>query len=83
MVQRLPGMREVPGSNSFGGNILCNPSPSEETINRGPNTPIPTTHALICRELKDPSWHSTEGGYVIVGVERVSVTEQITSMHKN
>ena len=29
-------------------------SPSEETINRGPNTPIPTTHALIGEELKDP-----------------------------
>ena len=54
MVQRLPGMWEVPGSNSLGGNILCSPSPSEETINRGPNTPIPTTHALICEELKDP-----------------------------
>ena len=68
MVQRLPGMREVPGSNPLGGNILCSPSPSEETINRGPNTPIPTTHA---------------GGSVIVGVERVSVTEQITSTHEN
>ena len=56
MVQRLPGMREVPGSNPLGGNILCSPSPSEETINRGPNTPnpIPVTHALICEELKDP-----------------------------
>ena len=51
MVQRLLGMREVPGSNPLGGNILCSPSPSEETINRGP---IPTTHALICEELKDP-----------------------------
>ena len=38
----------------LGGNILSSPSPSEETINRGPNTPIPTTHALICEELKDP-----------------------------
>ena len=54
MVQRLPGMREVPGSNPLGGNILCSPSPLEETINRGPNTPIPTTHELICEELKDP-----------------------------
>ena len=54
MVQRLPGMREMPGSNRLGGNMLCSPSPSEETINRGPNTPIPTTHALICEELKDP-----------------------------
>ena len=26
----------------------------EETINQGPNTPIPTKHALICEELKDP-----------------------------
>ena len=49
----LPGMREVLGSNPLGGNILCSPSPSEETINRGPNTPIPTTHALICEELKE------------------------------
>ena len=48
VVQRLPGIREVPGSNPLGGNILCSPSPSEETINRGPNTPIPTMHALIC-----------------------------------
>ena len=54
MVQRLPGMREVPGSNPLGGKILCSLSPSEETINRGPNTPIPTTHALIREELKDP-----------------------------
>ena len=56
----LPSMREVLGSNPLGGNILlhfcnilCSPSPSEETINRGPNTPIPTMHALICEELKD------------------------------
>ena len=54
MVQRLPGMWEVPGSNPLGGNIFCSPSPSEETINRGSNTLIPTTHALICEELKDP-----------------------------
>ena len=53
MIQRLPGMREVPGSNPLRGNTLCSPSPSEETINRGPNAPIPTTHALICEELKD------------------------------
>ena len=52
MVQRLPGMREVPGSNPLRGNMLCSPSPLEETINRGPNTPIPMTHALICEELK-------------------------------
>ena len=58
MVQRLLGMREVPGSNPFGGNVSCSPSPSEETINRGPNTPIPTTHALICEELKDPDIQS-------------------------
>ena len=54
MVQHLPGMREVLGSNLLGGNILCSPSPSEETINRGPDTPIPMTHTLICEELKDP-----------------------------
>ena len=54
MVQRMPGMREVPGSNPLGGNILCSPSPSEETINRCLNTPIPTTHASICEKLKDP-----------------------------
>ena len=79
MVQRLLGMREVPGSNLLGGNILCSPSPSEETINRGPNTPIPSMHALIGEELKD----STEGGSIIVGVERMSGTEQITSMLEN
>ena len=55
MVQRLPGMREVPGSNPLGGNNLCSPSPLEETLNRGPNSPIHTMHALICEELKDPS----------------------------
>ena len=54
VVQCLPGMREVLGSNPLRGNILCSPSPSEETINRSPNTSIPTTHALICEELKDP-----------------------------
>ena len=54
MVHRLLDMREVLGSNPLRGNILCSPSPSEETINRGPNTSIPTTHALICEELKDP-----------------------------
>ena len=54
MVRRMSGIREVPGSNILRGNILCSPSPSEETINRGPNTPIPTMHALICQELKDP-----------------------------
>ena len=56
MVQRLPGMREVPGSNPLGGtgNILCSLSPLKETINRGPNTLIPTTHALICDEFKYP-----------------------------
>ena len=53
-VRCLPGMREVLGSNPLGGNILCSPSPLKETINRGPNTPITTTHALICEELKDP-----------------------------
>ena len=42
------------GSNPLGDNNLCSPSPSEETITRGPNTPIPTTHALICEEFKDP-----------------------------
>ena len=67
-------MREVLGSNPLGGNILCSPSLSEETINRGPNNPIPTKHALICEESKDPGI-STEGGSVIVGVERLSVTE--------
>ena len=54
MVQRLPGMREVPSSNHLGGNILCSPIPSKEIINRGPNTLIPATHALICDELNDP-----------------------------
>ena len=53
-VRCLPSIREVLGSNPLGGKILCSPSPLEETINRGPNTPIPTTHALICEELKDP-----------------------------
>ena len=65
MVQRLCGMRDVLGSNPFRGNNLCSSSPSEETINGVLNTPILTTHALICEELK------------------VSVTEQITSIHKN
>ena len=54
MVRRLLGMREAPGLNPLGGNILCSSSSSEETINRGPNTHIPTQHALIYEELKDP-----------------------------
>ena len=53
-VLRLPGMQEALGSNPLMGNNLCSSSPSEETINRGPKIPIPTTHALICEELKDP-----------------------------
>ena len=53
-VRRLPGMQEVLGLNPLGGNNLCRPSPLEETINQGPNTPIPTMHALICEESKDP-----------------------------
>ena len=64
-------MQEVLGSNPLGSNILCSPSPSEETINRGPKTPIPTTHALICEELKDPGIPPKVGS-VIVGVESVS-----------
>ena len=54
----LPAIRDLPGLkgglNPFEGKILCSPSPSEETINRGPDTPNPTTHALTCEELKDP-----------------------------
>ena len=42
------------GFESHQGNILISPCPSKETVNRGPNTPIPMTHALICEELKDP-----------------------------
>ena len=44
----------VLGLNPLRGSILCNPTPSEETINLSPNSPISTTHALICKELKDP-----------------------------
>ena len=47
VVQCLLGMREVPGSNPLGGNILCSPNPSEETINRGPNTPIPIVVVVV------------------------------------
>ena len=54
MVQHLPGMREVSGLNPLRANILCSPSPLEETVNQGPNTSIPNTQALICKELKDP-----------------------------
>ena len=50
---RLSDMREVLGSNPLAGYILCSPVPSEETINRRPNTSILKTHALICEELKD------------------------------
>ena len=28
------------------------------------------------------SWHSIEGDFEIVGVERMSVTKQISSMHR-
>ena len=38
MVRRLPGMREVPGSNPLRVNNLCTPNPLEETINLDPNT---------------------------------------------
>ena len=41
------------GFESPQGNNLCSPSSSEEIINQGPNTPIPTTQALICMEIKD------------------------------
>ena len=72
-------MREVTGFESPWGHFLCSPSPSEETLNRGPNTPIATTHTFIGEELKDPGIPPK----VIASVERVSVTEQITSMHEN
>ena len=42
------------------GQHFCSPSYSEETINQGPNTPIPTKHALICEKLKDPGIPSKE-----------------------
>ena len=50
----LPGHAGGAGFEPPRGDILCSPSSSEETINRGPHTPIPTMHALICEELKDP-----------------------------
>ena len=59
------------GFESPRGNILCNLSSPEETINRGPNTPIPTTRALIYEELKDPGVPPKVVS-VIVGVESVS-----------
>ena len=62
--------------------MLCSHSHSEETINRGHKTAIPLTHALICDELKYPGI-PLKGGTIIVCVEKVSVTEQITSMHEN
>ena len=54
LVRRIPDIQEVLGSNPLGGNNLCSPSPSEETSDQNPYTPIPTTHALIFEELKDP-----------------------------
>ena len=57
------GMLEVLGSNPLRGNILYSPSPWEETINQGPNTPISMMHALICER----SWHY-EGSSVLVDV---------------
>ena len=42
------------GFESPKGQHLCSPSHSEETINRGPNFPIPKTHALTFEKLKDP-----------------------------
>ena len=42
---------------------------------------ILATHTFDLVDIKR-SWHSTEGGSVIVGVERVSVTKQIFSMHR-
>ena len=47
-------MQEVLGSNPLKDNIMCNSSPSEETLNKSLSTPIQTTHTLACEELKDP-----------------------------
>ena len=48
VVRHLPGMPGMLSSNPSGLNVLCIPSPLEETmiINRGPNTPIPITQSL-------------------------------------
>ena len=53
-VQSLSGLQEVLGSNHLMGNIMGISNPSKETVDRDPNTPIPTTHTLICEELKYP-----------------------------
>ena len=68
------------GFETFRDNILWNPGCLEETIQYKPfpNTSILTINTLTCQELKDPG---ILGGMVIVGVEMVSITEQITSMH--
>ena len=66
MVQRLSGMQEVLGSNLRRGNNFCSPSPSEETLNRGPYIPIP--RMIYLRGIKR-SWLSIEGDSVIIGVE--------------
>ena len=44
-----------------------------------PRSILTTTHAFDLVIIKR-SWHSTEGGSDVVGVERVSVTKQILSM---
>ena len=53
VVQRLSGMQEVPCLNPLGA-IMCAAFVPRKTINRGPNTPLPTTHTLIFEESKDP-----------------------------
>ena len=82
VIRHLPCMREMLGSNPLWGNNLCSPSPLQETKNHGPNTSIPTINALICEKLKDPGI-SSKVVINIIGIEGMSVTEQITSMHKN
>ena len=59
--------------NALGGSL----KPSVETLNRGHNTPIPKTHVLICEEFKDDGVSPKDC------VQRVSVIEQLTSMHEN
>ena len=72
--QNVAPEQEVLCSNPLEGNLVCSPSPSEETINRDPYTPSPTTHALICEESKDPG---------IPKECQLQFTKQITSMLDN
>ena len=55
-IDKMPGRMSIDKTAHGNPPIIANDRMRPTTINRarGPNTPIPTIHALICEELKDP-----------------------------